>query len=236
MVDSEPAPHAPGTDETAVLPIFPLGTVLLPGLALPLHIFEDRYRRLVADLLELPEKELRQFGVVAIRQGREVGEHAATSLHEVGCTAVVQQVRAYPDGRFDLLAVGVCRFTLGDLDPVSAPYLRATVHWLPEDEGDGAELVAQVQSALLAYAQAMQDRGGQPLGLPELPDEPLPLSYLATAALSVDTATRQRLLAAANAGARLRMALGLLRRESGLLGQLPSVNAADLSRQRFSPN
>ena len=56
---------------SAVIPLFPLGTVLLPGAPLPLHIFEQRYRQLVADLLELPAED-RQFGVVAIQAGREV--------------------------------------------------------------------------------------------------------------------------------------------------------------------
>ena len=69
--------------DRAVIPLFPLGTVLVPGLVLPLHVFEPRYRRLLADLAAKPEHE-RGFGVVAIREGHEVGEGGARALHEVG--------------------------------------------------------------------------------------------------------------------------------------------------------
>ncbi len=70
------------------LPLFPLGTVLFPGLLLPLHIFEDRYRKLVRDLLAGPEP--RRFGVIAIRKGRETGIGGISALHEVGCTATLR--------------------------------------------------------------------------------------------------------------------------------------------------
>jgi len=107
---------------TARLPLFPLGTVLFPGLVLPLHVFEPRYRDLVRDLLALPAGQAREFGVVAIQRGWEVGAEAvagdatapATSatltLHEVGCTAEIRQVTELPDGRFDLTTVGRRRF------------------------------------------------------------------------------------------------------------------------------
>ena len=75
---------------TQTLPLFPLGTVLYPGLLLPLHIFEERYRQLVRDLLERPEP--RRFGVIAIREGRETGGDGVSALHEVGCTATVRRV------------------------------------------------------------------------------------------------------------------------------------------------
>jgi Lon protease-like protein len=67
------------------LPLFPLGTVLYPGLVLPLHIFEERYRQLVRDLLEGPEPQ--EFGVIAIRKGRETGVDGVSALYEIGCAA-----------------------------------------------------------------------------------------------------------------------------------------------------
>ncbi len=228
-----------GDPPVETLPLFPLGTVLLPGLVLPLHIFEERYRALVGELLELPADLPRRFGVIAIRSGREVGPHAATSLYEVGCAATLAEVRAYPDGRYDLLTIGSDRFRVADLDPDSAPYLRANVTWLPEIEGAAADLVPPVQSALREYIRLLAERGArQPAvaDLPEIPDEPVALSYFAATALLVDTGTKQQLLEAGNAAERLQLALSLLRRESGLLSTLPSVDAAQLSRQRFSPN
>src|SRR4051794_22336828 len=172
------------------LPIFPLGTVLLPGLVLPLHIFEERYRRLVSELLELPADSPRRFGVVAIRQGREVGPHAATALFEVGCTATIAEVRAYPDGRYDVMSIGSDRFRIARLDADSAPYLRADVSWLTEPAGVADALGARVQGALRDYVRLLAERGAAAPAvaeLPEIPDEPVALSYFATTALMIDT-------------------------------------------------
>ena len=119
-----------------VIPLFPLGTPLFPGVLLPLQVFEPRYRRLVRDLLALPEDGTRRFGVVAIRQGWEVEDVApAAALYDVGCTARLQTVRPQPDGGFSIITVGGDRFRLLDLvvgeDP---PYLQAEVEWLAEEE------------------------------------------------------------------------------------------------------
>jgi len=73
-----------------MLPLFPLGAVLYPGMLLPLRIFEERYRQLVRDLLERPEP--RRFGVIAIRTGRETGIDGVHSLYEIGCTATLRRV------------------------------------------------------------------------------------------------------------------------------------------------
>ena len=120
-----------------LIPLFPLGTPLFPGVVLPLQIFEPRYRRLMHDLLALPEAgDQRFFGVVAIRQGWEVEQVApAEALYDIGCTARVQAVRPQPDGGFRVVTVGGERFRLLDLvvgdDP---PYLQAQVEWLVEEE------------------------------------------------------------------------------------------------------
>src|SRR6202012_3423899 len=101
-------------DMSELLPLFPLSTVLFPGMRLPLHIFEERYRLLAADLQAQPEP--RRFGVIATRQGREVGAHGITALHEVGCVATVRQITPHADGRFDLDTVGTERFRLLRVD------------------------------------------------------------------------------------------------------------------------
>jgi Lon protease-like protein len=120
-----------------LIPLFPLGTPLFPGVVLPLQIFEPRYRRLMQDLLALPEGgDRRFFGVVAIRQGWEVEKIApAAALYDIGCTARVQAVRPQPDGGFRIVTVGGERFRLlevvvGD----DLPYLQAEVEWLGEEE------------------------------------------------------------------------------------------------------
>jgi Lon protease-like protein len=120
-----------------LIPLFPLGTPLFPGIVLPLQIFEPRYRRLMRDLQARPEGgDGRFFGVVAIRQGWEVEQVApAEALYDIGCTARVQAVRPQPDGGFRIVTVGGERFRLLDVvvgdDP---PYLQAEVEWLAEEE------------------------------------------------------------------------------------------------------
>src|SRR5215472_16940096 len=117
------------------LPLFPLGTVLFPGLLLPLHIFEERYRQLVRDLRDGPEP--RRFGVIAIRQGRETGVAGIRALYEIGCTATLRQVQELEDGTCDIVTVGTDRFRLTGLDD-SRPYLQGKVYLLPEEIGDPA--------------------------------------------------------------------------------------------------
>ena len=113
-----------------MLPLFPLGAVLYPGMLLPLHIFEERYRELVRDLLDGPEP--RRFGVIAIRKGRETGIDGVQSLYEIGCTAVLRRVDQHEDGRYDIVAVGTERFRLLGLDE-TRPYLRGEVEILAEE-------------------------------------------------------------------------------------------------------
>jgi uncharacterized protein len=125
-----------------LIPLFPLGTPLFPGVVLPMHIFEPRYRRLMADLLELPPaSDRRFFGVVAIRSGWEVEQVTpARALYDVGCTALLQRVRPQPDGGFRIVTLGGRRFRLLDVviseDP---PYLQGEVDWLPDAPPEATE-------------------------------------------------------------------------------------------------
>src|SRR4249919_941086 len=116
------------------LPLFPLNTVLFPGVVMPLHIFEDRYRMLVRDLIALPPDSAREFGVVAIKVGYEVGERGVHTIQRTGCAALVTEVTANPDGTFEILVVGRRRFHVENLDP-SEEYLRADVEWLSDTPG-----------------------------------------------------------------------------------------------------
>ncbi|MDI5941530.1 LON peptidase substrate-binding domain-containing protein [Micromonospora sp. PTRAS2] len=218
---------------TARLPIFPLGTVLFPGLVLPLHIFEERYRALVRHLTGLPEGAPREFGVVAIRAGWEVAPGTpgrpvpgvgGVTLHEVGCTAELRQVTELDDGGFDIVTVGRRRFRVAQLDETTEPYLTAEVEWLPEPGGpdEAADLLAaRVISVFRQYLGLIRP---DPEDISEqLPEDPTVLSHLvaATAMLTVDD--RQRLLAVDGTAARLRAELRLLNREATLLRQVRAV-------------
>jgi Lon protease-like protein len=216
------------------LPLFPLGTVLFPGLLLPLHVFEDRYRALVRDLVDAPE-ESRGFGVVAIREGREVGDGGIRSLHPVGCLADLRQVEPHPDGRFDIVATGARRFRIDSVDATSQPYLQAEVEFLDEPDGDAATVLAGTVAMLWgAYRQALT--GTRPEDADELPDEPVVLSYLVAAATILELRDKQRLLEEPDTTSRLRRELAILRREAIVLRLLPSLPAVELTRTAVSPN
>jgi uncharacterized protein len=219
------------------LPLFPLGTVLFPGLVLPLHIFEERYRTLVRDLMELPDGAAREFGVVAIRRGWETqpasppgeqpGAQAAAgslTLHEVGCTAELRQVTEHPDGRFDIVTVGRRRFRIAGVDTRAAAYLTADVQWLPEppDQQETADRLApRVLAMFRHYLSLLRPEAADITE--QLPEDATVLSHLvaATAALSLED--RQRLLAAADTPTRLRAELRLLSREAALLRRVRAV-------------
>jgi Lon protease-like protein len=220
------------------LPLFPLGTVLLPGLVLPLEIFEERYRTLVRELLAQPADEVRRFGVVAIRQGREVGP-ALPAIHEVGCTAVLRRVQEHPDGRFSLITVGGERFRIGEVDQQGAPYLLGEVEFLPDELGDAEAArddVGPVQRLMRAYAQRLAATGTVQISLPDLPDDPIALSYVVAAAAVTDLTERQGLLASTDAATRLRTERALLRREVGLLEKITTIGSSELRRVDPSPN
>jgi Lon protease-like protein len=231
-----------------LLPVFPLGTVLFPGMPLPLHVFEERYRRLVHDLLAQPEP--RRFGVIAIRQGREVGADGVKALHATGCLAGVRQVAELADGRFALMTVGGQRFRLGPLDR-SRPYLRAELDLLAEEAGDAraaAAAAGAVRAAFPAYLAALARHGSAPgggwagsgegtvAGAATLPEDPVELSYRVASAMVIDLPDRQALLDAPDAAARLAAERALLGREIAVARSLPSAPAPGLRHARCHPN
>jgi Lon protease-like protein len=141
------------------LPLFPLETVLCPGIALPLHVFEPRYRRLTERCLERKEP----FGVVLIREGREVGA-GDLAIAGVGTFAEIREARRQSDGRYDLLVVGAGRFAIRDVDAASEPYLVAHANRLAEATGDeerAARLSDRVLRRLIGYLRLVQPAEGE---------------------------------------------------------------------------
>jgi Lon protease-like protein len=216
----------PGAAER--LPLFPLGSVLVPGMRLSLHVFEPRYRQLVADLLNAEDPGAPEFGVVALRQGWEVGELG--DVYQVGTTARVTDVLPHPDGRCELAAVGEQRFAVESLDTTAQPYLMATVRRLPEPDGDlRAGLTALTLRSLDVHLRALAELAvdfGDTETLEEL-DRAAPnarsLSYAVAGLASLPLPDRQALLAVPDTASRLRAARSILRRENELLVQLHAV-------------
>jgi Lon protease-like protein len=222
---------------TEMLPLFPLGTVLYPGLVLPLNIFEERYRQLIRDLRESPQPQ--RFGVIAIREGRETGVTGVSSLYDVGCLAMLREVEELPDGRYEVVTVGTDRFRLHSLDSDSKPYLRGEVELLDEPAGDEIEtpvVMAAVQRGFRTYLDVLASRGPATISVPELPDEPILLSYLVAASVIIDLPQRQALLAQPDALSRLTAERTLLAKETAILRSLGSTPAPDLRSSPYNPN
>jgi uncharacterized protein len=221
---------------TAQIALFPLGTVLMPGALLPLHIFEPRYRTLVDDLVartQDPSGELPVgFGVVAIRVGRETGVEGVRALHSVGTFAALRHVQRHEDGRFDIVVEGRGRFRPTHLDPTSRPYLQSRVEWIDETPGAGADRLASSVAALFRRYRLMLGQRDAPLdgseeAAPWSPGQadrhPNRLSYDVAANTVLNLADQQSLLEASDDAARLRMEQALLRRELALWQALPSL-------------
>ena len=209
------------------VPVFPLGTVLMPGALLPLHIFEPRYRQLTIDLVTgaLPDKE---FGVVAIREGWTPDDDGLAGLHTIGCTAELRDARRLPDGRFDIVTRGGRRFRLLDLDTESKPYLTGSVEFLPDGEPDGGAdlttmLVAGARDAHRRYCGTAWKTDDWSEPDTDIPPDQLPGILAADCLLPLGD--RQRLLEQTSPTERLRMIRLLLARETGLLTQLRAVPA-----------
>jgi uncharacterized protein len=193
------------------LPLFPLQTVLYPGLPIPLHVFEDRYRQMFRRILAADGR----FGVVAIVKGRDVD--AGATYHPVGCVAEVAEVNRHADGRLDVVARGHSRFRIdGVVQP--APYIVAEVSELPEATGDAAEQRTVKAGRLFTrYVSVLLEMTGRPAEPIDLPDDPVAASYLVAAGLQIDLADKQRLLTIPSAAERLAAEATLLRRELVLL-------------------
>jgi Lon protease-like protein len=217
------------------LPMFPLNTVLFPGMSVPLRVFEDRYRALVHHLLRVEDPTERVFGSVGIREGYAIGEHGAQWLFRVGCRVKMTEVEAHADGTFELVAVGIDRIELEHLD-ISGTYPVGHVTPMAEHEVAVPDAVASAARATYdAYREALVEIDREPAS-GELPREPAYLSWALAALAPLSLAQRQALLEAENAEGRLRMVTDVLRTELRTMRVFPSLPATEIARTRWSPN
>jgi uncharacterized protein len=209
-------PERPAAD---VVPIFPLSYVLLPGYPLPLHIFERRYRQLLADIDA--GEHAGAFGVVALVSGTETSRKQQFAT--IGTMAEILERGPYPDGSCDLLTVGSKRFAIHAVDRTSKPYLQARVEWFEEDAGDVDDAVLRTSRDLCEiYIRTLDKVSGRTSDL-ELEGEPVRLSYQIAGRLQLPAADRQALLAARTAADRLAAGMRLMRREITLLRRTRTV-------------
>ena len=224
------------------LPLFPLNAALVPGLVLPLHIFEPRYCRLVEELLANPDEAGREFGMVAVRDGHRVETGGISALYDIGTTAILRESTAYDDGRYDIVTTGSRRFRLDSIvlppgDP-TASFIEAEVEFLDEPVGESSpDLVRQVSRLFSQYRALLgQQMFGENLLTPTAPEDQAALAYVVTAAMVLPVAERQVLLGASDSRTRLLEARRLLIRENGLILELSCLPALDVASAGFCPN
>lgn len=217
------------------MPMFPLNSVVFPGMTLPLHVFEDRYRMLVSHLLTIEDPAERVFGTVAIREGYEVGDHGAQSVYRVGCLLQLTEAERQPDGTFAIIAVGRERLVLdhmergGDFPLGVANVVTEPAVAVPE------EILHRARATFTAYRAAMIELQGDPFS-GALPRDPDYLGWTLSALAPLPMAERQSLLEAENATERLILVTRLLGNELRAINVIPSLPATQVARTAWSPN
>lgn len=185
------------------LPIFPLPAVLFPGTPLPLHIFEPRYKRMLADCLAAD----RCFGITPVPPARDVPEPGT-----VGCVAEVRVNQELPDGRSNIVVLGGSRFVLARLLDESLPYLVAQVHTFDDDPDTqpASDETTTVRALFARYFAGLRQLNDVEPEEPVLPDDPLSLSFQVAGAIECDPGVKHRLLAERSTVRRFKALLLLL--------------------------
>jgi Lon protease-like protein len=191
------------------LPIFPLSVVLFPGMPLPLHIFEPRYRLMMSRVLDGD----RTFGVALIVEGLE--GFPGTLPAPVGCTAEIVEDTVLPDGRINLQSEGRRRFRLLSVREED-DYLIGTVEWM-EDEpqaasGEAHDVAQDVCRALRRYLAIVAPGSQGAIEELEMPNDPEELSHWVAMLLAVPNEQKQTLLETTSTLERLQQELALLQR------------------------
>ena len=202
-VTQENEPQEPGGQEE--LPLFPLNVVLFPGMPLPLHIFEERYKEMIGECLEhdIP------FGIVLIREGPEVGGSAEP--YTVGTTARIARVEQLDEGRMNLLTEGKRRFRILEVTQ-RQPYLKGRVEYIPEEPGQlSEETLTEAGELFGSCLQSVAGLRGRWVSRGKVPEDVLALSYTISHFLDLSPHTRQQLLEAGSVQERLDEVMPLLR-------------------------
>jgi ATP-dependent Lon protease len=190
------------------LPLFPLPVVLFPGVPMPLHIFEERYRRMLADV----RASNNLFGLSYFDINTAIGTRPPVG--HVGCAAEVVEAERLADGRSNILTFGLARYRLVEYVEAGEPYLVGRVEFFEDEREDKsllAERASEVAELFTRIARAVRTLNDDRASLPELPDaEPERLSFLAAAAMELDAEAKQSLLELRSSAERLERINNLL--------------------------
>jgi Lon protease-like protein len=206
------------------LPLFPLNTVLFPGTPLHLHIFEERYKQMIAQCIQNKEA----FGVVLIRHGLEAFGPLADP-HRIGCSAKIIHTHKTKKNRMNIVALGLQRFRILSLDRESYPYLVGEIKNYPMRVQDSQNLI-QVRERLHPlverYIRLLMEAAENQPDLEELPKDPIWLANMAAAVLQISPAQKQAFLSVENADKFLIDLYEIYRREVALLERMVSREPA----------
>lgn len=192
-----------------LLPVFPLGVVLFPGTLLPLHLFEPRYRQMLADVREGDGR----FGIIPAIPGVAERDLPAGRM---GCVAEVTDVEIMPDGRANIIVTGCERFALTGFVEHDAPYHMATGTIVLDEPGGSPVALAVAADEVIAnfkrVVRAVRTLNDDTDPLPELPDDAAQVAWSVGAMIDLDLDSRYRLLAERSPAARLTQIDNVLRK------------------------
>lgn len=190
------------------LPLFPLPVVLFPGVPLPLHVFEPRYRQMLDDI----RLANNLFGLVYFDSTSS--DNDVPPAGHVGCVAEVTETQTFPDGRSNILTIGVIRYRIDSYIERGDPYLAAHVSYFEDDEEDEALLAdsaKDVAETFTRIAQAVRTINDERANLPDISNtEPQRLSFLVAAAMEIEADVKQELLELCSTSKRLERLRGML--------------------------
>lgn len=208
-------------ENNATIPLFPLNVVLFPGMMLPLHIFEDRYKMMIKECLATGQP----FGVVLARskqaQAPNVANLYSDDLYEVGTTARITAVENLKEGRMNLITVGQERFVIKDVYPSSYDFLMGRVDPFPlqdDDDSQRVTLLAQkLRPMVRQYINHLADASGEDLSNATLPSDPTALAFLAGTAIQGPLSDKQKLLSAKSLRTLIASTVSVLDKEDQIL-------------------
>ena len=202
---------ASADNDITEIPLFPLNLVLFPGMPLPLHIFEERYKAMIGDCMRYNTP----FGVSLIRSGQEVG--AAADPHPIGTTTRVLRSQILEQGRLNIMTKGERRYEIIEVTQ-QEPHVAALVRLMEEPIGDGFSGVSsELTEEFTRLMQNLISLSGGYTSQIDVPEDPVQLSYLIAANLDAPVPLRQELLEVPTAADRLNRLVPLLKRRNHAL-------------------
>ncbi len=218
------------------IPLFPLNVVLFPGMMLPLHIFEERYKVMIKECLATGQP----FGVVLAKnkeaQAPNVAGLYSSDLYEIGTTARITAVENLTDGRMNLITIGQERFLIKDIQPSTDDFLVGRVDPFPVQDDDPqkvAMLVQKLRPMVRQYIDHLADASGEDLSNATLPTDPTALAFLAGTAIQGPLIDKQKLLSVKSLRMLIASTVSVLDKEDQILVYMLEAYSAHQQVQRL---